>query len=178
MLNIKQLRKDCLKTLHSISDEEFYAWNAAYDKRKALEDAKWDKMTVEERYEQIFASNCGIALDIALSNGSLNGSPKKSVAKTTATAPKTASAKPRTPQVRARNSTKAKEIIEEAAKRAKNTPWGKGKSTETLRAGIGEFAVLNNESETLAEAVGDYFTNGSNAHPFSLKIIEVLKEVL
>ena len=45
MLNIKQLRKDCLKTLHSISDEEFYAWDAAYDKRKTLEDAKWERMT-------------------------------------------------------------------------------------------------------------------------------------
>ena len=81
MLNIKQLRKDCLKTLHSISDEDFYAWNAAYDKRKAKADAEWAKMTVEERYDQIFASNCGMALDIALSNGSLNGAPKKNAAK-------------------------------------------------------------------------------------------------
>jgi len=81
MLDIKKLNKEFTKVLNSISDEEFYAWNAAYDKKKALEDAKWERLTVEERYDQIFASNCGMALDIALSNGSLNGAPKKSPVK-------------------------------------------------------------------------------------------------
>ena len=81
MLDIKKLNKEFTKVLNSISDEEFYAWNAAYDKKKALEDAKWERLTVEERYDQIFASNCGMALDIALSNGSLDGAPKKSAAK-------------------------------------------------------------------------------------------------
>ena len=81
MLDIKKLNKEFTKVLNSITDEEFNAWYASYTKRRAKEDAKWAKMTVEERFDQIFASNCGIALDIALSNGSLNGAPKKSASK-------------------------------------------------------------------------------------------------
>ena len=72
MLNIKKLRKDCLKTLHSISDEEFYAWCDAYDKRIAQADREWEQMTVDERYSHIFATNCASVLEAALNDGSLD----------------------------------------------------------------------------------------------------------
>ena len=76
MLDIKKLRKECLGTLHSISDEEFNEWYNSYTKRIALEDEKWEQMTLEERYSHIFATNCASVLDIALSDGSLNGAPQ------------------------------------------------------------------------------------------------------
>ena len=43
--------------------------------------------------------------------------------------------------------------------------------------GIGDWARFN-ESEALAEAMGDYITNGEKANPFSLQIVKVLKKRL
>ena len=110
MLNVKKMREEFIEILNSISPEEFQEWLSSYRKEKALEEEKWAQMTVEERYSQIFASNCGIALDIALSNGSLNGAPKKNASKpskTSTLAQKPTIAKPRTTKVRATNSKKA-----------------------------------------------------------------------
>ena len=103
MLDIKKLRKDCLETLHSISDEEFYAWLEMDRKRMEQADKEWEQMTVDERYSHVFATNCPSVLEAALSDGSLNGTPKKRAAKpkTSATAQKSATARQRAPKVRA-----------------------------------------------------------------------------
>jgi len=71
------------------------------------------------------------------------------------------------------NRAKAKEIIRDAADRL-----GSGKSLDELRAEISDYAVKKDDSETLAEAVGDYVANGNNAAPLSLEIIKLLKERL
>ena len=43
---------------------------------------------------------------------------------------------------------------------------------------LSDYAAKEDESETLAEAVGDYFANRENAKPFSLEIVKLLKERL
>ena len=108
MLDIKKLSEEFTEVLNSISDEEFQEWYDSYTKRKALEEEKWAQMTVEERYSQIFASNCGIAMEIALSDGSLNGMPRNTTAKSKSTpVKKTIIAKPGGAKARVRNRAKA-----------------------------------------------------------------------
>jgi len=76
MLDFKKLRKECIETIRSYSADDLQAWIDMDRERMALEDAKWEKMTKEERMSQLFESNCGIAWEIAKQNGSLNGAPK------------------------------------------------------------------------------------------------------
>ena len=102
MIDIEKLDKEATKIIRSFTREKLLEWVEMDKKRMAKADAEWAKMTKEERLSQIFASNCGMALDIALSNGSLNGAPKKRATKpkTSTTAQKNAPAKSRTTQPR------------------------------------------------------------------------------
>lgn len=71
----------------------------------------------------------------------------------------------------------AKEIVKEATKRAKKHQEGKGKLKNELILEISGYAG-HSPSETMAEAVNDYFANYNDAKILSKMIIEVTKEWL
>lgn len=74
-------------------------------------------------------------------------------------------------------STYASRVISEAAKAAKKTPNGKGKTVASLIREVSRYATKN-RSEALAECVADYFANGSNAKPLSIATWDILKREL
>ncbi len=73
--------------------------------------------------------------------------------------------------------TRAKAIVSQACRNAKKTAAGKGMLNDQLRASISGYAETN-DSECLAEAVGDYIANKENSSPLSVEIWKLLKEKL
>ena len=77
MLDIEKLDKEFTKILHSFSADDIQEWLDMDEKRTAFADERWVKMSVAERKSEILASNCGMLLDIALNDGSLDEAPEK-----------------------------------------------------------------------------------------------------
>ena len=71
--------------------------------------------------------------------------------------------------------TEAKQIVSQAVKNVKKTPYGKGKLKAELIKGISQYAT-SDDSETLAEAFADVMGNGTNANPLSQEIFRLTKE--
>ena len=72
MLDLEKIDKQFTELLNSFSAEDLQECIDSYEREKAIEDERWAKMSVAERKREIFQSNCGMLLDIALSNGSLD----------------------------------------------------------------------------------------------------------
>ena len=73
--------------------------------------------------------------------------------------------------------TYATKIVGDACKDVKRTSYGRGKKNDQLVSGISGYASRN-RSEALAEAVGDYMTNGSKSNPLSQSIWAKIKNEL
>lgn len=73
------------------------------------------------------------------------------------------------------SSTKSKEIVSQALKNVKKTPYGKGKVNAELVKGISGYATKK-PCETLAESFADVYANGDNANPVSKEIKKVTAE--
>lgn len=73
--------------------------------------------------------------------------------------------------------TYATKIIGEAAKAVKKTVDGKGKTINTLVAGVSQYATTSRQ-EALAECVRDYVINKGNAQPLSREVWKILKREL
>ena len=73
--------------------------------------------------------------------------------------------------------TYAGKVVSEACRMAKKTPAGKGLKNDALIRGVSGYAARN-KSETLAECVADYVSNGQNAKPLSVAVWNVLKREL
>jgi len=71
----------------------------------------------------------------------------------------------------------SKEIVSEAAKKAKKTLVGNGKKNFELKNSISGYA-LSDSSECMAEAFSDYFTNKENASILSIEIMKIIKEMM
>ena len=65
--------------------------------------------------------------------------------------------------------TEAKQIVSQACKNIKKTPYGKGKINFELINAISRYSN-ENASETMAEAFADVYANGENANPLSVEI--------
>lgn len=74
-------------------------------------------------------------------------------------------------------STCASKVISEAARNAKKTPGGKGKTINSLISDVSGYASKN-RSEALAECVADYVANKGKAKPLSQEVWKVLKREL
>ena len=74
-------------------------------------------------------------------------------------------------------STCASSVISEAARNAKKTAAGKGKTNASLISEVSGYATKN-RSEALAECVADYVANKSKAKPLSQEVWKVLKREL
>jgi len=72
MLDYNKLRKEFTEILNSYTADDLQEWLDMDEKRTAFADERWVKMSVAERKSEILASNCGMLLDIALSDGSLD----------------------------------------------------------------------------------------------------------
>ena len=103
MLDIEKIDRESTKLIRSFTREKLLAWVDTYNKEVAEADEQWARMTPKERMSELFNSNCALAMELALSDGSLNATPKKRAAKpkTSATAQKSATARQRAPKVRA-----------------------------------------------------------------------------
>lgn len=71
--------------------------------------------------------------------------------------------------------TEAKAIVSQACKNVKKTEYGKGKKNADLKQSISKYAT-ENDSETLAEAFADWYTNKDNASPLAKEIVKLTKE--
>jgi len=71
----------------------------------------------------------------------------------------------------------AQNIVSQAVREVKRMPEYKGRLQIGIRLEISEYS-LKSPSETIAEAFSDYFKNGSNAKPLSLKIIRIMKRLV
>lgn len=71
----------------------------------------------------------------------------------------------------------ASKIISEAAKNAKKTSEGKGKTISTLISDVSRYASRK-RSEALAECVADYVSNREKAKPLSREVWKILKREL
>jgi hypothetical protein len=71
----------------------------------------------------------------------------------------------------------AKQIVSQACKNIKKTPYGKGKKNAELIESISRYAH-DSPSETMAEAFADVFANGTSASPLSVEIRKLTKEQL
>ena len=72
MLDLEKIDKQITEFLNSFSEADLQEWIEMDNKRRVQEDERWAKMSVAERKREIFQSNCGMLLDIALSDGSLD----------------------------------------------------------------------------------------------------------
>ena len=68
----------------------------------------------------------------------------------------------------------ATNVISQACREVKKTPYGKGKKNDDLVGAVSGYA-RKNRSEALAECVGDYIANGSNSNPLSQAVWGILK---
>ena len=73
--------------------------------------------------------------------------------------------------------TEAKQIVSQACKNIKKTPYGKGKRNAELIGGISRYSH-DTASETMAEAFADVYANGKNANPLSVEIKRLTTETL
>lgn len=71
--------------------------------------------------------------------------------------------------------TEAKQIVSQACKNIKKTPYGKGKKNFELINGISRYSN-ETASETMAEAFADICANGSGANPLSVEIKRLTAE--
>lgn len=71
----------------------------------------------------------------------------------------------------------SKEILSEACKNIKKTPYGKGKTNKVLVGLLSGYATKS-PKETFAECFGDYFQNGENANPLSKEVVRITRERL
>ena len=77
-----------------------------------------------------------------------------------------------------RKSKIATQIIGEAARNVKKTPYGKGKVNDQLVLSVSRYAKQGGRSEALAECIADYMANGSNANPLSIEVANIVKRRL
>ena len=73
------------------------------------------------------------------------------------------------------NCTEAQNIVSQACKNIKKTPYGKGKKKAELIESISRYAS-SDASETLAEAFADLYANKSKANPLSQEIYKLTVE--
>ncbi len=73
--------------------------------------------------------------------------------------------------------TEAKQIVSQACKNIKKTPYGKGKRNFELINAISRYSN-ENASETMAEAFADAYANRENANPLSAEIKRLTAEVV
>lgn len=71
----------------------------------------------------------------------------------------------------------ATRIVGQASRNLKKTPEGKGTRIADQIKSVSGYATKN-RSETLAECVADYISNGSNAKPLSKEVWGILKQKL
>lgn len=68
-----------------------------------------------------------------------------------------------------------RKLIREAYARAIQTAEGKGKTISQLKAEISIYALKENNSECLSEALADYIVRGTDAALLSKEILNVLR---
>lgn len=73
--------------------------------------------------------------------------------------------------------TEAKNIVSQACKNVKKTPFGKGKRNVELISTISRYAH-ETASETMAEAFADVYANGKDASPLSIEIERLTMETI
>lgn len=69
----------------------------------------------------------------------------------------------------------AKQIVSQACKDIKKTPYGKGLTNKSIRSAQSNYGATN-AGEAIAEAFADKYINKKNANPLSLRIIELIDE--
>lgn len=77
-----------------------------------------------------------------------------------------------------RKSKIATQIIGEAARNVKKTPYGKNKRNDDLVLIVSRYAKQGGRSEAFAECIADYMANGSNANPLSIEVAKIAKRRL
>lgn len=70
-----------------------------------------------------------------------------------------------------------RDLVSQACKNIKKTPFGDGKHVSRLKYDLSRYATKN-ASETYAEAIADYRRNGKKANPLSIEIVRLTKEWL
>lgn len=71
----------------------------------------------------------------------------------------------------------AKRIVSKACKDIKKTPYGKGKVNATLRKAQSIYEA-SDPREAIAESFADVYANKENANPLSVRIIEIIDDML
>lgn len=71
----------------------------------------------------------------------------------------------------------AKRIVSQACKDIKKTPYGKGKVNAVLRKAQSRYGA-SDPSEAIAESFADVYANKADANPLSIRIIEIIDDML